>query len=207
MPLTIGTGPNEVPLNGLLGSLAFQNTEGCNLPLLGFLASANPPATPSSGFTLYANSSNALSWVGANGFTRTFDGTTNTANRSYVLPDASGIVLLGDVPSSSLTYRPITDVTANRTLLSTDANRHLRYNSSSNLTLTIPDDATLSLPIGTEISVSRWGTGTVTINQGSASINLRRAGTASVTGHALPASQYGMVMLKKMAANEWGIFL
>ncbi len=45
------------------------------------------PSTPSSGFVLYANSSNALSWKGQNGFTRTFDGTANTADRTYTLCD------------------------------------------------------------------------------------------------------------------------
>lgn len=50
------------------------------------------PSTPSSGFTLYANISHALSWIGQNGFRRTFDGTANTADRTYVLPDANGTI-------------------------------------------------------------------------------------------------------------------
>jgi hypothetical protein len=55
-----------------------------------FPTQSSAPSTPASGFSLYANASNALSWKGANGFVRVFDGTTNTADRTYTLPDASG---------------------------------------------------------------------------------------------------------------------
>jgi hypothetical protein len=57
---------------------------------IGFNLQSVPPTLPSTGFKLFANSSNALSWIGSNGFVRTFDGTTNTADRIYTLPNASG---------------------------------------------------------------------------------------------------------------------
>ena len=59
------------------------------------------PTTPLSGFRLYANSSHALSWIGQNGFTRTFDGTSNTANRTYTLPNFDGNFLLTSTTPSS----------------------------------------------------------------------------------------------------------
>lgn len=44
-----------------------------------------------------------MSWKGENGYTRTFDGTANTADRVYVLPDSGGtIALTSNIPSSSL---------------------------------------------------------------------------------------------------------
>lgn len=53
------------------------------------------PSAPNSGFSLFAqSSSNALGWIGANGFTRTLDGTANTASRIYTLPDKSGTIAL-----------------------------------------------------------------------------------------------------------------
>ena len=55
--------------------------------------SANP-STPTNGFSLFANSAGALSWKGQNGFTRTFDGTTNTADWVYGLPNANGMLAL-----------------------------------------------------------------------------------------------------------------
>lgn len=59
-----------------------------------YVAQGSVPATPATGFSLYANGTNALSWIGANGYTRTFDGTANTANRTYTLPDSSGTIAL-----------------------------------------------------------------------------------------------------------------
>ena len=59
-----------------------------------FTAQGSAPSTPAGGYVLYANSSNALSWKGANGYVRVFDGTANTADRTYTLPNASGTVAL-----------------------------------------------------------------------------------------------------------------
>jgi hypothetical protein len=59
-----------------------------------FPAQGSSPPTPASGFTLFADSSNRLSWEGANGWIRTFDGTANTADRAYTLPDLNGTIAL-----------------------------------------------------------------------------------------------------------------
>ena len=66
----------------------------------------NPaPATPDAGLSLYADSAGLLSWRGANGFVRTFDGSALTANRSYGLPDKAGTVaLLSDAPGRIAFY-------------------------------------------------------------------------------------------------------
>ncbi len=68
---------------------------------IGFPLQSSAPSTPASGFRLYADSSNAFSWKGSNGFVRTFDGTSNTADRSYILPDASGMFPLTTTPGTS----------------------------------------------------------------------------------------------------------
>ena len=66
---------------------------------LGFPSQSASPSAPSSGFRLFANSSNAFSWRGQNSYLRVFDGTANTADRTYTLPDKSGtIALLSDIP-------------------------------------------------------------------------------------------------------------
>lgn len=75
----------------------------------GFLSIAEQSAAPASGantIRLYADASNRLSWIGENGFTRTFDGTANTANRTYVLPDASTTVV-GHDATQTLTNKTI----------------------------------------------------------------------------------------------------
>ena len=67
---------------------------GTSLSLSTFLevAEQSAPSTPTNAFRLYADSSNRFSWIGENGYTRTFDGTANTANRIYTLPDTSSTI-------------------------------------------------------------------------------------------------------------------
>lgn len=63
----------------------------------GYLSVVNQssaPSTPASGFRLYTDASNRFSWKGTNGFVRTFDGTANTADRVYTLPNISGSFIL-----------------------------------------------------------------------------------------------------------------
>jgi hypothetical protein len=65
------------------------------------LPAGSAPSTPATGFAIFANASNALSWIGANGFTLTFDGTANTANRAYTLQNKSGTLAhLDDIPAA-----------------------------------------------------------------------------------------------------------
>ena len=52
------------------------------------------PATPTNAFRLYADTSNRLSWIGENGYVRTLDGTANTADRTYTLPNKSGTIAI-----------------------------------------------------------------------------------------------------------------
>jgi len=58
------------------------------------LANSTAPGTPTAASRIYIDSSNRFSWKGTNGFVRTFDGTSNTADRVYVLPDKAGTVSL-----------------------------------------------------------------------------------------------------------------
>lgn len=113
---TGATGPAG-PIAGSSGQVAFNNAGSADgvsgltvdltskrLNLASFAVQGSAPSMPASGFSLYAGSGNALSWIGANGFVRVFDGTANTANRTYTLPDASGtLALAGDAISATTT--------------------------------------------------------------------------------------------------------
>jgi hypothetical protein len=84
---------NRVPgtLNATAApSLAVTGTAGAGFVELPEQSSA--PSTPTNAIRIYADSSNRFSWKGENGFTRTFDGTSNTTDRTYVLPDRSATV-------------------------------------------------------------------------------------------------------------------
>lgn len=53
---------------------------------------SSAPGTPGSGFRLFADSGNKFAWKGANGYNRTFDGTGNTADRTYTLQNKTGTI-------------------------------------------------------------------------------------------------------------------
>lgn len=70
----------------------------------GAISQISAPSTPASGFRLYADASNRLAWIGTNGYVRVFDGTANTASRTYTLPDTSGTLPVGTGTTNYLTY-------------------------------------------------------------------------------------------------------
>lgn len=69
------------------GQLKAAGTAGAGF--LELVNQSSAPGTPSGASRLFIDSSNRLSWKGTNGFVRTFDGTANTADRVYILPDVS----------------------------------------------------------------------------------------------------------------------
>jgi len=87
--------------------------------------------------------------------------------------------------------------TANYTLQASDwSQTWIEFNSASALVLTIPADSTINFPIGTNILVSRYGAGTVTI-AGAGGVNIRASSSLTLR------AQYSMGGIIKRAANEW----
>lgn len=91
----------------------------------------------------------------------------------------------------------IVSVTANRTLALTDAGKFLYVNSTSDITITVPANASVAFPIGTEIEFCRYNTGAVTF-----------AGASGVTIYSIDSvktisDRYGCVALKKISTNAW----
>lgn len=92
-PISFGTfnGPSYAAIGtGGLGFVEFQPQSAA-------------PSTPASNtFRLFANSAGKFTWIGANGFQRIFDGTANTSDRTYTLPDMSGtMTVLGNTSTGS----------------------------------------------------------------------------------------------------------
>jgi len=71
-------------------SLTLIGTAGAGFVQIANQSSA--PSTPTSAGRIYFDATNRLSWKGTNGFTRTFDGVANTANRVYTLRDRNGTI-------------------------------------------------------------------------------------------------------------------
>ena len=89
---------------------------------------------------------------------------------------------------------------ASYTLLLTDAHNYVEMEVSSANVLTIPTNATVAFPIGTEIRVTQLGTGQTTITP-AAGVTLRsNAGKNKTTG------QYSVATLFKRGLNEWYLF-
>ena len=80
------------PNTGAFTTLTVTGTGGAGYVQLANQSSA--PGTPTTASRLFIDASNRLSWKGTNGFVRTFDGTGNSADRVYVLPDLAGTVAL-----------------------------------------------------------------------------------------------------------------
>jgi hypothetical protein len=114
------------------------------------------------------------------------------AAESYV-DGAVAAVTAASINASPL-YFTENVVTANYTLALSDVAKVVAFNSASNLTLTVPANASVAFPVGTVINVYRVGTGTVTIAAASG-VTLRNAGT-------IPA-QFGERSLRKRGTNEW----
>lgn len=92
---------------------------------------------------------------------------------------------------------PMKTITTAYTLALADAGCHIAVNSSSARTITVPTDAAVAFPAGTEIEIAQEGAGTVTIAAASG-VTLRSLGEKRTT-----AGQYAVVALKKYAANDW----
>lgn len=87
--------------------------------------------------------------------------------------------------------------TASYTLALTDAGRSVEINNASANTVTIPTNATVALPIGTEITLIQTGAGQTTITPaGGVTVN---ASTATLAC----AGQWSAVTLLKRAADTW----
>lgn len=78
-----------------------------------------------------------------------------------------------------------------------DAGTYIRFNNASTIMFTIPLNATVAFPIGTEIELEQAGAGAVTVGAaGGVSINSR--GGSQVT-----AGQYAVASLKKVGTDAW----
>ena len=89
---------------------------------------------------------------------------------------------------------------ASYTLLLTDAHNYVEMEVSSANVLTIPTNATVAFPIGTEIRVTQLGTGQTTITP-DAGVTLR-----SISGKNKTTGQYSVATLFKRGLNEWYLF-
>lgn len=89
---------------------------------------------------------------------------------------------------------------ASYTLVLSDAHNYVEMEVSSANDLTVPANASVAFPIGTEIRITQLGTGQTTI-LGDAGVTIRTQGGKNKT-----TGQYSVATLFKRGTNEWYLF-
>jgi hypothetical protein len=116
-----------------------------------------------------------------------------TGNTAVVAAD---ITTLGFAVSTITTNRQ----TASYTLVLSDANKLVEMNVATANTLTVPTNASVAFPIGTQILISQYGAGACTVTAASG-VTLRSESAKLKTN-----GQYSGATLVKIATDEWYVF-
>jgi hypothetical protein len=117
--------------------------------------------------------------------------TLNLSSKTVTLPDDS-------VTAANLNgVADVNTKTANYTLVLADAGRVIEFNSASNLTLTIPTNASVAFGSGTMVTITRRGAGEVTV-AGASGVTLRSSDSRTKI-----SKQYAAAGLIKLDTNEW----
>jgi len=126
--------------------------------------------------------------------THTHAGGANGVN----IAQSSVTNLTTDLGNKSNNPKTVDTKTANYTLVLGDRDKIVQMNSASNLTITVPTNASAAFPVGTIVHVANINTGTLTI-AGASGATVNQAG-------GLTLSQWESGSLYQRAANNW-VFL
>jgi hypothetical protein len=120
---------------------------------------------------------------------------TDASGNLTITPTGGTVTVAGNLVAPL----PANAQTANYTLVLADAGKCIEMNSTSNLTLSIPTNASVAFPIGTLIEVCRVNTGTVTV----AAVTPGTTTLQSPSNKVTAAAQYSTIALRKRAADLW----
>lgn len=108
------------------------------------------------------------------------------------------------IPFSGLTYAPATltvdTITSSKTLELTDSSKFIRANSSSLITVTIPNNSNVQFQNGTQISIMRLGSGAVSLSAQTPVV------IHSVEGKLGIRAQDGVATVVRLSADDWALF-
>jgi len=126
--------------------------------------------------------------------THTHAGGANGVN----IAQSSVTNLATDLANKSNNPKTVDTKTANYTLVLGDKDKIVQMNSTSNLTITVPTNASVAFPVGTIVHVANINTGTLTI-AGASGATVNEAG-------GLTLARWESGTLYQRAANNW-VFL
>jgi len=118
-----------------------------------------------------------------------------TADRTILLPDASGTLDLKDISFNS-------QIGTTYTFVLSDSGKMIKASNSSSQTYSIPTNASVAFPIGTQIHLIQAGSGQITVqavNSGTTSI----LSTAVIQNTPKTRVQYASVTCIKSDTDEW----
>jgi hypothetical protein len=169
-------------------------------------------SVPSGGFTqitLLSNATAAGTWERHEQAPSNVTWSTNTFNYPGSITGATwnGVAIADAYIASAATWNAKQDsvITTNRqtasyTLVLADANKLVEMNVATANNLTVPLNATVAFPVGTQILLSQYGAGqTTVVATGGVTIN-------SSGGKLKLNVQYSGATLIKIATNEWYLF-
>ena len=149
-------------------------------------------ATGATGPTGAAGATGATGPAGANGAGVPAGGTTGQLLAKTTNADLDTHWIDGGSAA-----RTINTQTASYILQLSDAGCIVEMNVAGANNLTVPDNATVALPVGTQVDISQYGAGQTTIVQGAG------VTVVSVSSNKKLAARYGTATLYKRATNEW----
>lgn len=105
------------------------------------------------------------------------------------------------VPTGSIAQDLVVDNTSAETytLVQADFRKHKRFTSNNPITLTIPPNAEVELPIGTRIRITQAGTGVITLTPGAGVSLFSRNNAYSSAG------RYAVFEVEKVTTDGWDV--
>jgi hypothetical protein len=188
VPYTGATQDVDLDTNKLSAESIYIDGTGGNGHLHMKHQSADATATGQS-TALWADTNGDIKWKNDNDYKTTLKTSDNTADRIYKYPDESCTLAPREVTIDTKTLQ--------YTLVLGDIYKMIEANFSSGNNIIIPTNAAQGFPIGTQILISQYGVGQVTIVPDTG-VTLRSSGGKTKT-----AAQYAMATLIKRGTNEW----
>lgn len=122
------------------------------------------------------------------------------ANGSITFPD-------GSTQTSAATYDPNLTVNSQSgttyTLVAGDAQKLVTLSNASGITVTIASNATQALPVGTQVTLTQYGAGQITVVGASSPNPVTIVSTASTASTPKTRAQYSTMTLIQTSTDNW----
>jgi sporulation protein YlmC with PRC-barrel domain len=205
--ILVGNASNVATSTAMSGDVTITNT-GVTAISSGVIVNADINTSAAIALSKLASGTSAQVVLANSSGVPTYTSVTGdvTISNTGVTAISSGVIVNADVSASAaIELGKLADVTidtktANYTLALTDKNKIIETNiTGSNNTVSVPTDASVNFPIGSQITITQYGTGRTQVIPVSAGTTFIRC---TPTGGYLRA-QYSSATLIKRAANEW----